>query len=285
MNWIASSLLMFISSTILYLLVRKSQIKDIANTVNNFYTFFIPSIIFLFIVIIEQVDFFLPLHIILIIILTAFFLSYLGNVCSLRSIKSAPNPGYSLILSKSYVVYTTLISVLLFKSEIQMKSIIAISLIIGFSTLIILSKTKYKQTNGSKWVLFAFGSFFAWGTLALVSKYLFTQNVNVFLYLFYLHIFVSTFIYIESRIRNFTLKVKRSNYLLLVFIGLANMFFNIFLQYGIKNAPNPGYINAVNASSISAVALLSSYFYKDELSAKKLIGIFGVTLGLFLLFI
>lgn len=285
MNWIIISMLMFGSSVVLYLLVRKSQLQHIYNTVNNFYTFLIPTVIFFAIVIYMHISFELPLYLFLIIILTSFFLSYLGNRASLRSIKSAPNPGYSLIISKSYVVYTTLISIVLFKSDISLKNSVAIIIIIIFSALIMLTKKITKQRQSKEWIIFAFGSFFAWGTLALVSKFILSHDVQVFLYLFYLHLFVSVFIFIESKVRHISLVTTKANIPILLYIGIANMLFNLFLQYGIKIAPNPGYINAVNASSISAVTLLSAYFYKDELTTIKLIGIFGVTAGLMLLFL
>ena len=40
-----------------------------------------------------------------------------------------------------------------------------------------------------------------------------------------------------------------------------------------------------NAASISLLTLMSAILFKDELSVKKMIGIAGVTLGLFALFI
>ncbi|OGM20950.1 hypothetical protein A2771_04335 [Candidatus Woesebacteria bacterium RIFCSPHIGHO2_01_FULL_38_26b] len=68
-------------------------------------------------------------------------------------------------------------------------------------------------------------------------------------------------------------------------IGVFASSFNYFMQVGFNLAPNVGYVNAANASSISLLTLLSAYFFKDDLNKRKLIGIFGVTAGLMLLFL
>ena len=68
-------------------------------------------------------------------------------------------------------------------------------------------------------------------------------------------------------------------------IGVFASSFNYFMQVGFNLAPNVGYVNAANASSISLLTLLSAYFFKDDLNNRKLIGIIGVTAGLILLFV
>jgi hypothetical protein len=60
------------------------------------------------------------------------FFSYLGNVFSLKGIEYSPNPGYSLIISKSYVVFTAIASIFIFSAPLTMKSVIAILLIVLF---------------------------------------------------------------------------------------------------------------------------------------------------------
>jgi uncharacterized membrane protein len=68
-------------------------------------------------------------------------------------------------------------------------------------------------------------------------------------------------------------------------MGITSTLFNLFMQIGYIYSPNPGYINAANASSISLLTLLSAYFFKDELNSRKVIGVIGVTAGLVLLFL
>jgi hypothetical protein len=52
----------------------------------------------------------IELKYIIILFFTAIFLSWLSNISSLISLKIAPNPGYPLMLSKSYVIYTLIFS-------------------------------------------------------------------------------------------------------------------------------------------------------------------------------
>jgi uncharacterized membrane protein len=57
------------------------------------------------------------------------------------------------------------------------------------------------------------------------------------------------------------------------------------MQVAFNLAPNVGFVNAANAASISLLTLASAYFFKDELTVKKMLGILGVTAGLLLLFL
>src|SRR3989337_1537439 len=94
--------------------------------------FLIPVIVYLFISISTKTRFELNPFEYFLIIIQGIFFSYLGNVFSLKGIEYAPNPGYSLIISKSYVVFTAIASIFLFSAPLTMKSVIAIVLIVLF---------------------------------------------------------------------------------------------------------------------------------------------------------
>src|SRR3989344_5458847 len=285
MNWIIASLMLFVSSVVLYLFVRKSQLSKIPDALNNLAMFALPTVIFFIVAITQKRSLVISLENLIIIIFASFFFSYLGNVCSLKSIKLAPNPGYSLIISKSYVVFTTVIAVIFLNAHISLRNAIAIIFIVLFSALIMISKSK-KQVTDKQWILYAFGAFFGWGFLALVSKYLLNQGVDIIIYSFYIGVFVSIMIIVEMIWQKTKLaKIKTNEAVTLAAIGLAAFFLNLFMQLGFLLAPNIGYINAVNASSISMVTLLSAYFFKDELTLRKIIGVAGVTAGLILLLV
>ena len=285
MNWIIASLMLFVSSVLLYLFVRKSQLVKIPDTLNNLAMFALPTVIFFIVAVVQKKSLVISWENLILIIIAAFFFSYLGNVWSLKSIKLAPNPGYSLIISKSYVVFTTVIAVIFLNAHISLRNAIAIIFIVLFSALIMISKSK-KQVTNKQWILYAFGAFFGWGFLALVSKYLLNQGVDIIIYSFYIGVFVSIMIIVEMIWQKIKLpKIKTGEVVILVAIGLAAFFLNLFMQIGFLLAPNIGYINAVNASSISMVALLSAYFFKDELNLRKIIGVAGVTAGLILLLV
>src|SRR3989344_8443390 len=253
MNWVIASLILFFSSVALYLFVRKSQLLEVPNTLNNLAMFAVPCLIYLAVNIFQGNSLSISVRFFFLILLSAFFFSYLGNIFSLVSIKEAPNPGYSLIISKSYVTFTTLAAIPLFGSELTFDNALAIILIVIFSALIMISKENKKKVEGKKWLLYSFGAYFAWGFLALMSKYLLDQGINVMVYLFYLTLFVSVMILSEIKLKKVKINLKPNLLKILFLIGLFSMSFNLFMQVGYKVAPNPGYINAVNASSISLV--------------------------------
>ncbi len=76
--------------------------------------------------------------------------------------------------------------------------------------------------------------------------------------------------------------IKKS---MLSLIGMCSIGFNLFQFMAISQAPNVGYVNAINASSISAVTICAILLFKDEFSKRKLIGVLGVTIGLLLLLV
>lgn len=285
MNWILSSFLMFISSVFLYLFIRKSSLLKIPTQLVNLASFTLPLFFYLAITISTKGDLSITPYQFFIIVIASFFFSYLGNVFSLKSIEYAPNPGYSLIISKSYVVFTTLVSVFLFHSVLTLRTSLAIFFIVLFSAFVMIDrKTKSKSHVRSVWLPLSMGSFFCWGMLALASKYLLIIGLSVLSRLVYLTAIVSIFILFEMRHKKTDWKFLSKTQMLCLFgIGLLSTGFNYFMQQGFNTAPNIGYVNAINASSIAVVSLFSTILFKDELTKQKLIGIIGVTIGLILL--
>lgn len=277
---------MFFSSVALYLLVRKSSILKTPTVFNNFAMFIIPLLIYLFLAVTNSSSFSITGYEFFIIALSAFFFSYLGNVFSLKSIEYAPNPGYSLIISKSYVVFTTIAAVFAFNSELTLKSVIAILVILVSSPFIMLDKTKKNARFNKSWLLLSIGAFFCWGMLALSSKYLLNMGVSVLNRLIYLGAIVSLLILLEAGAKKTSWKrLSLMQIVVLLGIGIFSASFNYFMQVGFEFAPNIGYINVTNAASISLITLLSAFLFKDELTLRKIGGIFGVTIGLMLLFV
>lgn len=283
MNWVISSLIMFVSSVVLYLFVRKSALLKNPSQYNNLAMFIIPLFVFVFMGLISHQNFVIPFNQLLIIIFASLFFSYIGNVFSLISIEYAPNPGYSLVISKSYVVFTTLIAVLFFHSELTVKKALAIVLIVTFSALIMLSQKVLKKTVKKLWLPLSIGAFFCWGLLSLTSKYLFNQGVNLYVFLSYTYLFVSLCILIEMIKKKISLNPFKNNPWLFLLIGLSSIGFNLFQFLAIKLAPNIGYVNAINAASISAVTVFAVLLFKDDFSLRKFIGVLGVTVGLLIL--
>lgn len=287
MDWVVVSLALFVSSVALYLTVRRSQVIGVSTQLQNLSMFAIPAIFYLILISGTRQSLLVNWETLSAIVFASVFLSYLGNVFSLEGIHLSPNPGYSLMISKSYVILTTLVAVPLFHSELTMKSSLAIALIVVSSALISIPGRSAVSTAGKglAWLVYSLGAFFCWGGLALVSKYILSRGLNVFVYLFYLTSFVTVLIFVEARLRKVSLTVPRSAVVTVFLIGIFSVFFNLSMQTGYILAPNPGYINAVNASSISLLTLLSVFFFKDEFSFRKFLGVIGSTAGLVLLFL
>lgn len=286
MNWVIASILMFFSSVALYLCVRRSNELKTPQQLNNLAMFLIPVIVYLILATNNSTNYTPTTVEFILIIIQGIFFSYLGNVFSLKGIEYAPNPGYSLIISKAYVVFTAVASIFIFNSPLTLESIIAIILIVLFSAVIMIDKSKDKQQSNRRWLPYTIGAFFCWGLLALSSKHLLNLGVPILTRLIYSMIIVTILIIGEIIVKKINVRnISRPQITTLVLIGLFGAGFNYFMQVGFNLAPNVGYVNAANAGSISLLTIMSTIFFKDELNLKKMIGVIGVTVGLILLFI
>lgn len=283
MSWILSSAIMFCSSVGLYLMVRKSSLLKNPIQYNNFAMFGVPLLLLFVLSILTNQNFILPTYQFIQILFIALFFSYLGNVFSLSSIERAPNPGYSLVISKSYVVLTTIISILFLNGEFSLKKTFGILVIVVFSGLIMLSDKASKKVSDNKWLPLSFGAFFCWGLLSLGSRYMLDQGINLYVYLFYIYLVVTLCIIFNISRKKISMKAILQNPIRYLIIGLLSFCFNFFQFEAIRTVPNIGYVNAINASSISIVTLLAAILFHDDLTKRKFLGVLGVTAGLLLI--
>jgi drug/metabolite transporter (DMT)-like permease len=283
MSWIVFDLLVFVSSVLLYLTIRKSTIYKLPTQFNNLGIFLIPVFFFNAANLISHSNKISASHL-LIIILAGIFLSYGSSIFSLKSIELAPNPGYSLIISKNYVLMTSFLAIPLFHQTLSMRGLFAIILIIFFSSLIVLHGKSKNKASSNAWFPLALGAFFGWGLLSLMAKYLYLHGVAPITFLAYLSLVATICIFIEMYLKKVSLKPFKSHPWIFVTIGLSSTAFNFFNFYTIKVAPNVGYVNATNAASIGVITLFAALLFKDELNARKLIGVTGTILSLVLLF-
>jgi drug/metabolite transporter (DMT)-like permease len=286
MDWIAYSLLMFFSSVVLYLCVRKSSLLKVPTALTNLAMFAIPLVAYTAIGTSSHTKFGISLWQGVVLVVAAVVFAYGGNTASLKAISLAPNSGYSLVLSKSYVLFTTIVAVLFLHADLSLRKALAILLIVAFSAVIMVNKKEAKHVRDNKWVLLSFGAFFAWGMLSLSSKYLFSHGVATMTFLIYLYTIATACIAIANRMSTKTFRgIPKQQWMLLIGTGIFSTFFNLGQFEAIRLAPNVGYVNAINAGSISLVTVLAVILFKDELTTKKAIGIAGVTAGLLLLLI
>lgn len=286
MGWIAYSLMMFFASVALYLCVRKSSLLKTPTYLTNLAMFAVPLVAYIAIGIVNSSNLSITLSQGVVLLIAAVVFAYGGNKASLHAIDVAPNPGYSLVLSKSYVLFTTLVAVTLLGAEITLQKVLAILIIVGFSALIMVNPKGAKKVKSEKWIFLSFGAFFAWGMLSLSSKYLFNNGVDTIAFLIYLYALVTFCIVFFDKVRISKIKeVSSRAKLLLLGVGIFSTLFNLGQFEAIKLAPNVGYVNAINAASISIVTVFAVILFKDELTLKKAVGVLGVTAGLILLLI
>lgn len=277
---------MFLSSVALYLFIRKSNSLKIPQQLNNLAMFLIPLVVYLILTINTDTRFALKPSEYFLLLMQGIFFSYLGNAFSLKGIEYSPNPGYSLIISKSYVVFTAVASVFIFNSPLTVKAVIAIIFIIAFSALIMIDKSKNKSELNKLWLPYTIGAFFCWGLLALSSKYLLNVGVPILTRLIYSMTIVTVLILGEMMIKKITvISITKPQLLTLIMIGVFATSFFYSMQVSYNLAPNVGYVNAANGASISLLTLMSAFIFKDDLSLKKMVGIAGVTIGLIVLFL
>jgi drug/metabolite transporter (DMT)-like permease len=283
MNWIVADLLMFLCSVALYLAVRKAALDKLPSQFNNLAMFFIPLFVFAAGCVFSHTSYGISLKNAVLLVLTGVILAYLSNAISMKSIELAPNPGYSLVISKSYVVLTTFLAVPLFGAHLSVKALAAILLIVSFSALIMVNPKAAHHAKSAAWLPLAIGAFFGWGFLSLAAKYFFAQGLSTFQFLAYMFTVVCICIFAEMCLRRVSFQPLLRHWPSFVLIGVTASGFNFFNFYAIRLAPNVGYVNATNAASIAVVTIFAILLFKDEFSIKKLVGVLGVVGGLVLL--
>lgn len=286
MNWIGYSLLMFFSSLALYLTVRKSSLIKTPIYLTNLAMFAVPLIAYVVLGIINGSPLLIAWWQLVILIIVAVIFSYGANKASLQAIEAAPNPGYSLVLSKSYVLFTTIVAILFLGADLTPQKAIAILLIVTFSAVVMVTKKAAKNVKTGKWVILSLAAFFGWGMLSLSSKFLFSQGLDTITFLIYLYAIVTICIIAIDKVKVTKIKEVSSKAMwLLLGTGIFSTLFNLGQFEAIKLAPNVGYVNAINAGSIALVTILAVVLFKDELTKRKALGVIGVIAGLILLLV
>lgn len=280
--WILYASIMFLASNVMYLLIRLAQKQNIPISFYSIALFLVPSIIYFFAAQFTGISLNLSLNHFLLVIAAAFFWSYLGNFFSQKAILLAGNPGYSLILQKSYVVITTIAAVFLFQAEFSWQKFIAILFILFFAMLISISG-KERKTKNYKWIYFSLLATLCLAFGSLISKHFLNLGLQPFTYLFYINLFVATLNFFDFKKQKIVLHLSKKQILLVTLIGIFSMAFNFSMQLAYKGVPNIGYVSAINVSSIMSVTFLSALIFKDDLSKQRIVGIFGVLVSLFFL--
>lgn len=284
MNWIVASILMFFCSIIFYLSVKKLQLASIdkrtISLVSNIFSAALLGIVGYA----NGQNFNFPIYIFVLIITMRVLLNYIGALAGYKSMELAPNAGYSLVIQKSYAVYTLFAAVIFFGSEISVYKFVLAFLIIGCAGYIGFNNEKIAGTHNSRWALYALVSLFSFGTVALTTKYFAKLGVMPAPLLFWSSIFTTILALIDSwRVKVKYQRAEVSLLLTVLVLGLSVTGFNYFKILAEVSAPNLGYVGSVNAASNAVYAVLVALLFKDSLSKSKFIAIVLMTISLSLL--
>lgn len=285
MNRILISIAVILWSVALYLCLRVFKKYKVTAKIQNAIMFIPTWVIFLIRSILQWELLWIGRNKLMIMIPVCFLFSRLPNLMSLKSLQWAPNPWYSLMIAKSYVALAALVAVPLLWSTLTITDGIAILLIIWFMSLILISPKSKHEFNSTSWIRKAIYAHIWRAWLALASTWFIREWISPLVVNTWIFCLVSIIILLEWLITKTSLIPPKKSLFPVIGVVLAMVIFNWSLQEWYATAPNPWYINAANASSIAVLTLVSGWIFWDELSLRKLIGIFGVVVGISILFI
>ncbi|MBN1332104.1 DMT family transporter [Candidatus Dojkabacteria bacterium] len=251
----------------------------------NLASFALPTIVLYLYVFGSGIEINVSAKQILIILFSAFFLSFLGNYFSMKGQHKAENPGFSLMIQKSYGVFTIFLAAILFDSEITLIKLVGTFVIVLFGLILSIEKGKPVFSRDNTWLLYTLAAFFCFGLLTTTSKYIFNEGLDVYVYMLFLYTFVSAFGLLQQIGDRANLKLNGKVMLVVLLIGIFSLLFNLSKNQAFVSAPNIGYVNAANAASIAALTVVSAILFKDKLTTRKMIGVLGIFIGLVMIFV
>ena len=285
MNWIFATISMMLVSVVMYSFIRLSKQFAIPPIINTFAMISLPLPLYGIWLLFTDITYTPTLTELVVMGLQGLVLIYYGNLYALRGITDAPNPGYSVLISKLYVVFTAPASILLFDSSLSSRSMIGITAIVIFSYFVLVDSKTKKTPASNSWIVSTLIAFLCFGGIALSSKYLLNSGVPILVRLILPGILASL-LYLSAANKAFaTMRKTPQVAVLLIGVALCSVGFNYLMQYAFANSPNVGLVNAANAASTALLAVTSAVFFHDDLSKRKLLGIAGVLVGLYLLFV
>jgi drug/metabolite transporter (DMT)-like permease len=287
MNWIVLSAIMFVSSIVYYLLVKKAQMNGIDSKVYMAVNFFVPSLFYVTMAWHQHVSLLMPIPILIGLILSRGVVNYFGSIAGYLGMKDAPNAGYSVIIQKGYSVFTAIAAVFLFGSELSPIKYVAIVWTILCAAALSIQPGKKVNLTNYKWLWYSLAAFFAFGITRLFGKYYSGLGVSTMAMLFWTS-FSILIMSIAEVIRSKSWKTyvnSKENAGVLILLGLSVTSFYYFLQTAELAAPNIGYVNTISLGSNAVLTLFSALIFRDTFSWKRFFAVVGVCAGIIVLVI
>lgn len=281
MNWIVASAIMFFSSIVYYLTIRMGQKKGVTVKEYMLINYPLPALTFFIMILFNGGSFTLPLHVIPLILFHGIILEYIGATLSYKAIHAAPNAGYSLVIQKSYAIFTSVAAVFLFNATLLPGKYIAIIMIIILAGVMSIdTKEQHKIKAKSHWFLLSLIPFLFFGLNALVSKYAVSTGANLLVYIFWLFLLMSVITTYDMVRKKNKIVLNISHWKTLALIGISGTSFYYFKNVAQIAAPNVGYVGAINTASNAFVALLVALLYKEHMSLVKFVAVVGIVIGI-----
>ena len=162
---------MFISSIVFYLSVKKLQMIGMDKRIYMVVNFLFPTVVFFVIAIVNKMPLMYPFILLVSLVILRAVLNYVGTIVGFKSMEEAPNAGYSLMIQKSYAVYTLFAAALLFRSEISWYKFALSGFILACSALVAYQRGKKINRINYGWVVQAIIAMLCFGTTSLSGKY------------------------------------------------------------------------------------------------------------------
>lgn len=280
MNWIIASMFMFISSIVYYLTIRLGQKRGVTVKEYMAINYPLPALVFFLMILWRGVPFSVPISVVPLILFHGIILEYIGGTLSYKAIHAAPNAGYSLVIQKSYAIFTSIAAIFLFNAPLPLWKFGTIIMIIVFAGILSIDPKGTHKTK-SHWFILSLIPFLFFGSNSLVSKYAVSiAGTELIVYLFWLFLLMSIITTIDIIRGKQTLTFTKSHWKTLALIGVSGTSFYYFKNVAQIAAPNVGYVGAINTASNAFVALLVALLYKEHMSWIKFIAVVGVVVGI-----
>lgn len=274
---------MFVCSIVFYLSVKKLQTLNVDKRIITFANYILPSLVFLVVIIVRGETIFYSFWLILLIIVLRVVFNYLGTISGYKSMEDAPNAGYSLVIQKSYAIYTLFAAAVLYGSEVSLHRFFLSIFILICASLVAFSKSKNK-VRSYKWVSYAVVAMLSFGSISLSSKFFISQGMTTSPILFWVCLFTLLFTVVDSRrVQLKMVKMTKEIFTFMIILGISVSGFYYFKLTAEVAAPNLGYVSAINAASNAVYTVLVAKIFGDHLSKTKLLAVVGMTVGLILL--
>lgn len=285
MNWISTTTIMFFASVLLYILVRELKKYNLPSSTINLGMLGLPLIPTTAMILASGQVVSLSVTELVAVFLSVLLFSFGGNIASIKGQNLAPNPGFSLIIQKSYGSFTIFLAPILFGSYLGFIDIIGAFIVFIFAGIIAIDDRKGLLRESNHWLGYTIIAYFLFGFQSVVHKYFLASGINIFellLVMFAVNMVISG---MQSYKARKEVMIGTRIIFLLCGVGLLSFIFNFAMIEAYAGAPNIGFVNTANAGSIAALTVVSWLLYRDEINIRKIIGVMGVVFGLVLVFV